>query len=374
MRILIAADSFKEALSAKEVCEAIREGWQSMAPDDLIHLFPLADGGEGTAMLLTHYREGKSVSMEVKGPLGNNLTATCGISADGATSFLDMASASGLEWVKKEDQTPLKTSTFGTGQQIQKLLEMGVRTIFLGLGGSATHDLGLGMAAALGYRFLDKNHKTVYPTGENLVHLHKILPPESPLPPFELILLSDVTNPLVGPEGAAYTYGRQKGASEEDLILLEKGSLNVGRLLDAFAKAPISKEAGAGAAGGMGAGCMALLDGKIRPGAAFMLQASGFPKALPGADLVITGEGKLDLTSFTGKLLDGIIKESHQHQVPVIALCGQLGVDPETWVQNGLASAFSISAGPATLTESLGKTAALLRQTAASIALLLSRS
>jgi len=374
MKILIASDSFKESLAAEEVCQSIARGWRSLVPEDEVRIFPLADGGEGTARLLTHYAGGTLHEMEVEGPLGKKVKATFGLDADGKTAFLDMASASGLELLEAEEQNPLHTSTRGTGQMILHLWDRGIERIFLGLGGSATHDLGTGMAEAMGFEFQDANGKPVNPCGKNLIHIHRILPPKRDLNRFDITLLSDVSNPLLGEEGAAYHYARQKGASEWEMAQLEEGSAHFSALLEAFARQPIASLPGAGAAGGMGAGGIGFLNGQLRSGSAFLLDRSGLKENLPGADLLLGGEGRLDATSFSGKLLSGILTEAQAHQVPVIALCGQLGLRPSAYRQHGLLAAFSICNGPMRLEEAMQKTSELLYDSSACLARLYHRS
>jgi glycerate kinase len=368
MKILIASDSFKEALSAREVCQSIAGGWRSMAPEDEIRLFPLADGGEGTAYLLTHYSGGALHEIEVTGPRGEKVQATFGLDPTGQHAFLDMASASGLELLEAEKRNPLHTSTRGTGQMIAHLLDRGVEHIFLGLGGSATHDLGTGMAEAIGFEFQDQNGKPVSPCGENLIRIHRILPPKRDLSRLHLTLLSDVSNPLLGPQGAARNYARQKGASEKEIEHLEAGTRHFSERLEAFAGRSFASLPGAGAAGGMGAGGIGFLGGRIQSGAELLLERSGLKNALPDADLLLGGEGRLDATSFSGKLLSSILTEAGNHQVPVIALCGQLALRSPEYNEYGLLAAFSICNGPMSLEEAMQKTSELLHDSSACLA------
>ncbi len=374
MTILIAADSFKDALNAPAVCRALATGWRFGAPTHIIRQFPLGDGGEGTASLLAKYTEGREESQEAEDPLGRSIQASFGLSQDRKTAFLDMAAASGLELLRQEERNPLQTHTRGTGILIRHLHRLGVETLYLGLGGSATHDVGMGMAEVLGFRFLDEHQNPIAPSGANLIKVSTIVAPSMIPCPRKVLVLTDVDTPLTGETGAAFTFAQQKGADGSAIQQLEQGTKRFATLLEhKFGKA-IDSTPGAGAAGGLGAGAMAFLGGNLIPGARFLMEQSGFLKALPDADLVITGEGRLDATSFSGKLVSRIVAVAKEHDVPVIAFCGELGLPPSAWKKFGLTSAFSIIDKLMPLKESLDRTHKLLEQTATSVALLFSTS
>ncbi|MEQ1588006.1 MAG: glycerate kinase, partial [Cyclobacteriaceae bacterium] len=225
MTILIAPDKFKGSLSAKGVCEAVRTGLLKLDPSLSIITVPLADGGEGTSELLTINSRGSVINCSVSDPLFRKVNASYGISGDGTTAFIEMASASGLHLLTKEERNPLNTTTYGTGELIKDAIERGVNKIILAIGGSATNDAGIGMAAALGMKFIDKNGNELQPIGSNLIHIHSIvdahfLPKKNKI---QFVVLCDVDNELYGPSGAAFVYGPQKGADAQTVQLLDQG-------------------------------------------------------------------------------------------------------------------------------------------------------
>ncbi len=368
MNILIACDSFKDALDAPAVCEAIERGLQRAFGTKgslTTKVFPLADGGEGMAAIL-HYHLGlRSIKVAVHDALFRPIQAAYSISADGNTAFIEMAQAAGLQLLKEQERNVLKTSTYGVGEMIADAIEKGAKRIVVGLGGSATNDLGMGMATALGWRFFDQNGHELIANGENLMHIAQIVPPEKKLPrPIIFETMSDVANPLLGKTGAASVYAPQKGADAKAVDCLEDGAKNFVthvqkiQVVDETAK-------GMGAAGGLGYGSAFFLGAKNHSGIEMMLNLTGFDAEAAKADVIITGEGKLDSQTANGKLIAGIVTRAQQK--PVIALCGALMVDPEALLQMGLTAAFSIAQGPSTLQAALDATAAHLEQTAFNI-------
>ncbi|MEQ8702637.1 MAG: glycerate kinase [Phaeodactylibacter sp.] len=373
MRILIASDTFKDALSAEAVCEAIASGLR--AADDTLEVvqMPLADGGEGTAAILAHHTGGQMVQDRATNPLFQPIMAEFGLSGDGKTAFIEMASASGLQLLKPEERNPLQTSTMGTGALIIAAMSRGAEKIILGLGGSATNDAGMGMAAALGYRFLDEHGQELEPVGGSLSKVDRIDDSMLLFDPrnIEIITLCDVDNPLFGEEGAAHIFAPQKGADQAAVEQLDAGLRNIAPKMEALAGKAVAAIPGSGAAGGMGAGCLTYLGATLRPGIETIMDVAGFGAALDQADLVITGEGRLDEQTLRGKLISGITTRARQKGVPVVALCGALQAAPGAIRSIGLQAAFSIQNRPVSLETALKETAERLEDTAFHVAQLI---
>lgn len=355
MNILIACDSFKDGLPALEVCEAIAKGIQLANPAVQTQLLPLADGGEGTAEILTYHADGQWVQKKVQDPLFREITAYYGLSKDRKTAFIDMAQAAGLQLLLPAERNPLHTSTYGTGQLILAAMQQGVEKIILGIGGSATNDGGIGMARALGYVFKDKKGNILKGCGAELPEVSVIIPPKVDFPTIEV--LCDVTNPLYGPQGAAYTYGRQKGADELMLELLDQGLQNLASRVKEQLGVEGAEIAGAGAAGGMGYGAMTFLKASLHSGIGAVMHYAHFAEHIKAADLIITGEGKIDEQTRQGKLISGICQEAMVYNKPVIAFCGALLASPRLVREIGLSAAFSIQTHPTSLEEALLQTA-----------------
>lgn len=368
MKILIATDSFKDALSAVEVCQAIARGLKAANSSFETVLFPLADGGEGTSEILTYHTQGQRVSLQVHDPLFRKIEASYGISADGKTAFIEMAAAAGLQQLKPEERNPLLTSTYGVGEMIRDAVERGAEKILLGIGGSATNDAGIGMAHALGFSFLDANGNELSSasmTGKNLTHIQEILP--SSYPPIlqtQIEVLCDVDNPLYGERSAARVYAPQKGADQAAVTELDEGLQHFAEVLARHFGNDFSNVPGAGAAGGLGAGAMAFLGAQLKPGIQTVLDLTHFDQQLDSVDFIITGEGKIDSQTQYGKLIKGITERSKTQHIPVIALCGTLLAGPADIKALGLRAAFSILNQPMALAEALSNTAILLEQTA----------
>ncbi|MBI5915601.1 MAG: glycerate kinase [Bacteroidetes bacterium] len=352
MKILIAPDSFKDALSAPEVCIAIQRGILLARPEVETVLFPMADGGDGTAEILAWHLPGEMVTCTVADPLLRPVEARYFLS--GEMAFIEMAQASGLQLLRPEERNPLKTSTFGTGQLIRHAIGRGAKKILLGIGGSATNDAGMGMAAALGWHFLSKNGEELAPTGENLGKVETLQKSEIRIPKSEIVC--DVDNPLTGAQGAAQVYARQKGADDAAVALLEAGMLHFSKKLSAHFGQDFAEIPGAGAAGGLGAGAMAFLGATLRSGVETVMQLTGFEEVLKKTDLVITGEGRLDGQTLHGKTVRGICQKAARYGVPVVALCGAVEALPEEVAGIGLRAAFSLLSKPQTLPEALVST------------------
>lgn len=359
MTVLIATDSFKDALPALEVCRAIERGVHLGLPSARTIVFPLGDGGEGTAAVLTHHARGRTVRMQVKDPLFRPIEASYGLSADGRTAFVEMASASGLQLLRPDERNPLRTTTFGTGEMILDAIDKGARHLILCIGGSATHDCGAGMAEALGFNFLDTGGQPVSPTGENLHRIAQIDSGGLRFDPGSLAVevLCDVANPLYGPLGAAHVYAPQKGADEKAVSILEEGARHFAILLSEHTGKDMAHLPGAGAAGGLGMGALAFLSASLVPGAEAVLRLSHFKDALARADFLVTGEGRLDSQTFHGKLISSLSSLARERGIPVFALCGAMLLGPAETEAMGLTAAFSILNRPCALGEAIAGTA-----------------
>lgn len=382
MNILIACDSFKDALDAPSVCRAIERGLTLGGPSVKTCIFPLADGGEGMSDILNHHLGLKTVDIEVNDPVFRKIKTSYNLSADGKTAFIEMAQAAGLQLLTPEERNPLKTTTFGVGEMIQDASKKGVKHIVLGIGGSATNDGGIGMAAALGWTFFDKNSEKLTPIGENLTKTDKIRPPfhkdflvgggkwflpKSIYQNISFEVICDVTNPLFGKSGAAHVYAKQKGATAEGIEKLDKGLINLNDIVtqNFHIDTDIANQAGAGAAGGLGFGALVFLNATIKRGIDAMMDLTNFDKQVAWADVIFTGEGRLDSQTAHGKLIAGII--SRAQGKPVIALCGAVDAPPQYLNDLGLKAAFSIAQKPCTLQEALAETAENLEKTAFNI-------
>lgn len=351
MNILIAPDKFRGSLEATEVCDAVEKGVLMACPSAYIIKTPLADGGEGTAAILTKSQNGKFIEITVEDPLGRATPAVYGISGNGKTAFIEMSAASGLHLLQKDEQNPLYTSSYGTGEMIAHALETGVDTIILGIGGSATTDAGTGMARALGFRFLDETGNEVVPNGENLHSIKSIDDSrKNPLlDPCKVIVACDVTNPLYGPNGAAYVYGPQKGADEAGVRLLDEGlrsfaQVAAGHFGNSFENIP-----GAGAAGGVGAGAVWFLRARLYEGIRIVMEQLEIPGKIKEMDLVITGEGKADEQTLSGKVVKGLASLCKESGVPLALLCGTLAITPQQAEEAGITYAVSVLNRPTDL-------------------------
>jgi glycerate kinase len=366
MRILIAADSFKDALPAPDVCAAIAAGLRQRSDASLtVTDFPLADGGEGTGEMLCRHLSLDSLSVDTCDPLGRPMRAHIGLARDKSIAVVELAQASGLQLLAEHERNPINTSTFGTGRLIAHAIELGAQRIVLAIGGSATNDAGIGMAAALGWRFLDAGEKDVPLVGGRLQHICRIVPPVNRVAT-PVDVLCDVTNPLYGDEGAAHVFAKQKGASEADVEVLDAGLRHVAALLRAQGLSDVSPHtAGGGAAGGAGYGAMVFLNATLHRGIDYLLDITQFDTAVDAADIVITGEGKLDNQTLRGKVIRGVCERAARRDIPVIALCGRLSATDEELHNIGLQAAYCINDGTSSLRDALPRTAERLTYTAA---------
>ena len=373
MRIIIAPDKFKGSLGAREVAEAMTRGLSEGWPDAELISCPLADGGEGTLEMLVQATGGKTVECDVTGPLGEPRRAGLGILGDGMTAVVEMAAASGLVLVPPEKRDPRYTTTAGTGDLIRAALDAGLRRIIVGIGGSSTNDGGAGMAASLGVRFLDDYKEGLSPGAVYLNNLDSIevggLDPR--VLETQIVVASDVTNPLLGEEGASRVYASQKGASEYDVELLESGLARLAEVVSATLVPGLEDKPGAGAAGGLGFGLMAFTGAEIRPGIEVVMDVVGFEEKLDGCGLVITGEGRLDSQTAYGKTVSGVARAAGQRGIPVLALGGEVTEGAGKLHELGVTAMLSIAPGPLTRGESMRLAGPLLERTCREVAVLL---
>ncbi len=368
MKIIIAPDSFKGALSSPEVCAALRRGWLSRRPQDEVLLFPLADGGEGTCEALVRSTKGRFLELVACDPLMRPVRCRCGLSGDGKTGIMELAGVSGIELLKKEELDPFKATTYGTGEVMKHLLDQGCRTVLMGIGGSATVDGGAGMLQALGARFFDRSGRELAP-GAGGGDLGKIARADfSGLDPrlekTEIKVACDVTNPLTGPAGAAAVFGPQKGATPQMVPVLEKNLRAWAELCGGDPALP-----GGGAAGGTGFMLRTVLKAEICSGADLVIKNSGLTGALKGATLVITGEGCSDEQTLCGKLCAVAAAHAAKAGVPAVLVSGAVKGDIPA-LEKVFSGVFSISPGAVSLEEAMANTAENLRLAGADLAAL----
>lgn len=366
MKILVAPDSFKGSLTALEVAENIEKGILEVLPQADVIKVPMADGGEGTVRALVDANQGEIIYKKVTGPLGTPVNAFFGILGDGKRAVIEMAAASGLPLVPKDKANPMITTTYGTGELIKYALDFGVEELIIGIGGSATNDAGVGMAQALGIRFLDENGKEIGFGGKELIKIKKIDVNglDKRILKTKIKVACDVTNPLYGPNGAAFVYAPQKGADKEMVKLLDRNLKYFAEIVKNQLGIDVQNIPGAGAAGGLGAGIVAFLNGKLLPGINIVLEANNFTEKLSGVKLVITGEGKIDGQTVNGKTPIGVAKEAKKYGIPVIAIAGTLGHDVNLVLKEGIDAVFSIIQKPTTLEKAIECTAEWIKYTA----------
>ena len=356
-KVIIIPDSFKGTLSAKQICRILKEKVHQQFPACEVVTVPVADGGEGSVDCFLEALGGRKETVQVHGPYMELMEAECGILSDG-TAFVEMASCAGLPLVE-DRKNPKKTTTYGVGELILAAAKAGSKRIITGLGGSCTNDGGCGMAAALGIRFYDAQDREFVPTGGTLKEIRRIdmSRREKLLDQIELLAMCDITNPLTGPEGAAHVFSPQKGADEGMIQELEAGMVHYASILEQTVQIPKIRELpGGGAAGGMGTGMAALLGAKLIPGIQAVLDTVQIDTLAEHADLILTGEGKIDSQSIHGKVLSGIARRGKALGIPVVAIAG--GIDREALPElyrDGLTAAFSINQLPEDFSVSRGK-------------------
>jgi len=326
MKIIVAPDSFKGNMNALDVCSIIEEGILRANKEATIYKIPLADGGEGTARIITQAVGGRFIKTRVTGPLGKKIDAEFGLINDGKTAVLDIASASGIELLDRNELDPMKATSYGTGELITATLDTGAKEIIIGIGGSAVNDGGIGMISALGFKVLNENGQSVGQGGEALNNIAKIdySDADKKLKNVSIKVACDVTNPLIGPNGASAVFGPQKGATVEMVKSLDAGLKKLG---DAWIKAGLTnnvEQPGDGAAGGIGAALRICLGAKMESGAMLVMKYSGFFEHLSNCGLIITGEGMTDSQTAGGKLCSVVAREGRKAGVPVALISGAL--------------------------------------------------
>jgi glycerate kinase len=370
LKVLIGPDSFKGSMTALQAAQAIATGLQSALPDVQVDLLPLSDGGDGLTEVLAYGTGGRLVEATVTGPLGDQVKTHFGLLGDGETAVVEVAAASGLILVPASQRNPERTTSFGTGELVRLALDAGSRRLILGLGGSATNDGGMGMLAALGVRFLDAKGQPVAPTGGNLIRIERAdaagLDPR--LGQVEVLVATDVRNPLLGPTGATYMYGPQKGATEAALRQLEAGMAQYAGVVETVTGVKVTDAPGAGAAGGIGAALLAFLGATLTPGIDLVLQWLSADQRFVAADVVITGEGRFDRQTRFGKVPTGVASLARRHDRPVIFFTGWLDEDTD---EAGFAAVVPILPRPMGLEESMNNGFGLLVEASARIGRLL---
>lgn len=352
LKILICPDKFKGSLSAMQVCQAIGAGLKKSHPQAEATFHPMADGGDGSLEILSQHLNLLPNTIATTDPLGREIQATYFTSADAA--FIELASASGLVLLKKEERNPLLTSTLGSGRMMADALANGFKKIYLFLGGSATNDAGMGIAAALSCQFFGENGELLEPTGGNLPKVKSILPSRFfNLKKITITLLCDVTNTLHGPNGAAHVYARQKGATEEQVTYLDNGLRHFGKVLFQQTGTDVANLPGSGAAGGIAASLVGLFGAKLENGFTAIAELTGLEKQIEAADWVISGEGKLDDQSLQGKVVDGVAALCSKHGKPLFLFVGKNELKEQEMQQLGPQAVFCISEKATDLEDSM---------------------
>lgn len=353
-KVVIAIDSFKGCLSSEEVGQAAAEGIRKVFPETEILCFPIADGGEGILDVLISATGGKYVPFRAHGPLMEERDACYGISGDGKTALIEMASISGLPLVPPEKRNPMLTTSYGTGELIKDALERGCREFVIGIGGSATNDAGLGMLQALGFRFLDGNGQALGVGGQMMAEVKSIDTSNAcpALKDARFTVACDVHNPFCGPDGAAYVFAPQKGADRKMVDDLDTGMRSLAEVIHCTTGIDIAGYPGAGAAGGMGGGLLAFLHADLKPGIRLLLETLNFSEKIKGADLIITGEGRADRQTAMGKVPQGILEEARKQGIPVVLIAGSIE-EVEEMNRVGFQGVFSIAPGPVSLEKAM---------------------
>jgi len=353
LRIIVAPDSFKGSVGALQVANAMERGIITVFPEAEVIKIPIADGGEGTVEAMVTATNGTIIYETVTGPLGEKIEAFWGILGDGKTAVIEMAAASGLPLVPIKRRDPRITTTYGTGELIRAALNKGIRSIVIGIGGSATNDGGVGMAQGLGVKFLDIKGREIPFGGSSLSKLHKIdlTSIDSRLGETDIMVACDVDNPLCGPRGASMVYGPQKGATPEVVSQLDEALRHYARIAQQATGKNIADYPGAGAAGGLGAGLLFFTNAVLRPGIDIILEKTNFSSRVSTGKLLITGEGQTDFQTVYGKAPVGVAKLAQEYHIPVVCISGGLGRGADHVLDHGIDGLMSITAQPITLEE-----------------------
>ena len=355
MKFVLATDSFKESMTSIEACNVMEKAIKKIKSDAEVIKVPMADGGEGTVEALVNSTSGTFVETEVLNPLGQKIKASYGILGDKKTAVIEMAKASGIELIKREDRNPMITTTYGTGQLIKHAIENGIKHLVIGIGGSATNDGGIGMLKALGFEFLDENGHDAGEGGQALKKVKCILTQNknSLLDECHFQVACDVTNPLCGKNGATYIYGPQKGVTDDIKENLDQAMAQYANVTAKYLGCDYSNAAGAGAAGGLGFALLSYLNASLTPGIDLILNAVELEKELKDADVAVTGEGRLDHQTAMGKAPIGVTKLAKKYNAKVIAFAGSVTPEATACNQAGIDAFFPIVRGITTLEEAM---------------------
>lgn len=368
-KIVIATDSYKECMDGIMVAQNIKTGFSKVYPNANYYCTAIADGGEGTTEVLVATTKGQTIKFASVDGLNRPISSFLGLNEDKTIAYLEMAASAGIELISPNDRDPLTTTSRGVGIMIKEALKQDVTKIIIGIGGSVTNDLGAGMLYELGMKFFDENQRLILPCGGNLQQITSIDTGQLiDLSKIEIEVACDVDNPLYGPQGATYTYGRQKGANDETIKLLEQNIIHLAKLFEKTYQIDPQTISGGGAAGGLGAALVLCLKAKIRPGIMIVSDLLNIEAEIKTADLVITGEGRMDGQSINGKGPIGIAKLAHKHQVPCLAICGSLGADIEITYGYHITAAYSTMMQAESLQEAFKHTEHNLQLTASAIA------
>lgn len=345
MKFVLAPDKFKGSLTGFEFCEAVESGLRKVFPNADILQNPLADGGDGTIEVVKYYLQAETIALQVNDPLFRPLKASYLFSPSSGIAYIEMAEASGLKLLTDAEKNCMLTTTLGTGEIIRHALDKGATEIILGIGGSATNDAGMGMATALGFEFLDANDKPLQAIGKNLGAVKKIdtQSVDPRLKDIQVKVACDVTNPLYGKDGAAWVYAAQKGADKKEMAMLDAGLKNIAAIIQQQFGIDLQQIPGSGAAGGMGAAALTFLNAKLTSGNQLIKDIADFDRNIKGADWIITGEGKLDDQTLSGKTIQGVLESANRQGIPVAAFCGIVEASQVTIEQLGLAYVVSVS-------------------------------
>lgn len=375
MKIVIAPDKFKGSLSGIEFCDVVASGVKEVLPDCKIVKIPMADGGDGTMEALEKQIPHSKHEVSVKDPLFRNIRAVYLYDEISKTAFIEMSEASGLRLLQPEEQNCFYTSSYGTGQLIADALDQGAKEIILAIGGSATNDGGMGMATALGFVFKDKEGNPVEPVGKNLglVEVIDISGADPRLEKTEFKVACDVINPLYGERGAAFVYGPQKGASEQQVRQLDQGLRNFSRVLTQTFGDSFEEVYGAGAAGGLGAGSMAFLQARLESGIELVKEILHFDQRIRGAEWIITGEGKFDYQTLAGKTVNGVIESAKAQNIQVAVFCGEISLPVDAMATMDIHYAASVIERAKDLQDAMENSSAYLREMAVEFGLKLER-
>ncbi len=357
MKVVVAIDSFKGSLESGEIGLSAKKGILNVYPKAEVVVINMADGGEGTVNALVSESHGKLVNLIVHNPLCKQIESFYGIMGDSNTAVIEMAAASGLPLIKESERNPMLTSTYGTGELIKDAIEKGCREFIVGIGGSATNDAGTGMLQALGYSFFDSSNNPIDGCGKNLYRISYI--DDSNVNPYlkdcKFTVACDVDNPFYGINGAAFVYGKQKGATDEMIRELDNGMRSFAKVIDDKYNVDVSNFPGAGAAGGLGGCFYGILGAELRPGIEIIIETVQLEKILRDADFVITGEGRLDEQTAMGKTPVGVAKLAKKYNIPVIAICGSVGDGSNMVHEAGIDTFFSIINRPVSLQSAMDR-------------------